>query len=255
MLKEAYSIITDKDGNGLSPYQIEKYLIDEEVLANRVLDLFTNYRQQWRNPSTHNHKLFFGEQEALLAIVSVSAFVNILLDQIIETISYKTENDKLKLIKQELDAKLESYEESPFQEQVTKLVMLFNYEILNSKTNLAVMREIELIGRLKSFFNSFDPLIEVFQEMKISNHQMRPDLVLSKNGINVVIEVKRPGVSKHKLEYSLQQISMYLNAGNYEFGIVYLPPVTKQEVVEVTEYQIPLGTRTAKVYVISSKEI
>src|ERR1043166_495020 len=83
ILKEAYVTLEGKSGDNLSPYEIEEYLLKSNVLRGRVVDLLTNYRQHWRNPSTHDYKLFFSEQESFLAIVSVTAFVSILLDQIL----------------------------------------------------------------------------------------------------------------------------------------------------------------------------
>ena len=79
-LKEAYRIITGNDPNKLTPHKIEKYFEQNSVLRERVLSLFTNYRTEWRNKSTHDYKLYFSEQEAFLAIVSISAFINILFD-------------------------------------------------------------------------------------------------------------------------------------------------------------------------------
>ena len=88
ILKEAYQILENKPSNEKSSFDIENYLSENNVFNERVMELFVNYRKNWRNPSTHDHKLFFVEQEAFLAIVTVSAFVNLLLDQIIEKISY-----------------------------------------------------------------------------------------------------------------------------------------------------------------------
>ncbi len=72
----------------IPPFQIEKHLENEDLLKERVLNQFTNYRTEWRNKSTHDYQLFFASQEALLAIVSVSAFFNILLDQMLEKYSF-----------------------------------------------------------------------------------------------------------------------------------------------------------------------
>ena len=80
-LKEAYRIITGMTPNRITPHQIEKYFEENNILKERVLQLFTNYRTEWRNKSTHDYKLYFSEQEAFLAIVNISAFINILLDQ------------------------------------------------------------------------------------------------------------------------------------------------------------------------------
>lgn len=81
-LKEAYRVLAGKDPAGLSPYKIENYLETNSIVRPRVLTQLTRYRQDYRNPSTHDYKLDFDEDEALLAIVSVCAFAKLLVNQI-----------------------------------------------------------------------------------------------------------------------------------------------------------------------------
>lgn len=81
-LKEAYRVLAGKDPSGLSPFQIEGYLETHNVVRPRVLTQLSRYRQDYRNPSTHDYKLDFDEDEALLAIVSVCAFAKLLINQI-----------------------------------------------------------------------------------------------------------------------------------------------------------------------------
>lgn len=81
-LKEAYRVLASKDPSGLSPFQIEGYLETHSVVRPRVLTQLSRYRQDYRNPSIHDYKLDFDEDEALLAIVSVCAFAKLLTNQI-----------------------------------------------------------------------------------------------------------------------------------------------------------------------------
>src|SRR4030095_14112291 len=71
------------------PNNIENSLQENNVLRPGVLAQLTNYRREWRNPSTHDYRLDFDEDEALLAIVTVSAFAIVLIDQITERISFE----------------------------------------------------------------------------------------------------------------------------------------------------------------------
>src|SRR6266478_6573129 len=87
-LKEAYRVLAGKDPSRESPNSIASYLEKQNVLKPRVLAQFGNYRTEWRNPSTHDYKLKFDEDEALLAIVTVSAFAIVLMDQIAEQLSF-----------------------------------------------------------------------------------------------------------------------------------------------------------------------
>lgn len=81
-LKEAYRVLAAKDPSGLTPSQIEGYLENNNIVRPRVLTQLTRYRQDYRNPSTHDYKLDFDQDEALLAIVSVCGFAKLLINQI-----------------------------------------------------------------------------------------------------------------------------------------------------------------------------
>jgi hypothetical protein len=87
-LKEAYRTLAARDPHGMSPHQIENYFETNAVIRPRVLTQLTRYRQDYRNPSTHDYKLDFDEDEALLAIVSVCAFTKLLVDQISEKLAF-----------------------------------------------------------------------------------------------------------------------------------------------------------------------
>jgi HEPN domain-containing protein len=81
-VKEAYRVLAGKAPEKLTPAKIEEFLSSGSVLRQRVLDQFSNYRKEWRNPSTHDYMLDFDENEALLAIVSVTVFAAALCGQI-----------------------------------------------------------------------------------------------------------------------------------------------------------------------------
>lgn len=81
-LKEAYRVLAGKDPSGLTPFQIENYLESNSVVRPRVLTQLSRYRQDYRNPSTHDYKLDFDADEALLAITSVCGFAKLLFNQI-----------------------------------------------------------------------------------------------------------------------------------------------------------------------------
>jgi hypothetical protein len=87
-IKEAYRVLASKDPDRVKPYDIEKFLSEGNLLRKKVLDQFTRYRQEWRNPSAHDYTLDFDEDEALLAIVSVTTFSVVLCDQIDSKIAF-----------------------------------------------------------------------------------------------------------------------------------------------------------------------
>lgn len=87
-IKEAYRVLAEQDPQGTTSAEIEKFLASGNLLRKKVLDQFTRYRQEWRNPSTHDYTLDFDEDEALLAIVSVTVFAVVLCDQIESKIAF-----------------------------------------------------------------------------------------------------------------------------------------------------------------------
>jgi len=84
ILKELYEVETQKPvTKNTTPYKIESYLEKQDRFKSRILKSFTTYRQDWRNPSTHDHKIDFNEQEAFIAISNVSAFCYVAISQMI----------------------------------------------------------------------------------------------------------------------------------------------------------------------------
>src|SRR5262249_12823128 len=134
----------------------------------RVLNLFTNYRQNWRNKSTHDHTLFFSEQEAFLAIVSICAFFNILLDQMLEKIAFDREKAEAEKASNLLPA---DYASMPFERQVLYLLTEVSKEIPKwaSGSTIPTIREYEIIGVISGFLDFIDPSINVKSEYKINS--------------------------------------------------------------------------------------
>lgn len=89
-LKEAYRVLADEDPAKLTINEIESYFEKNDVVRTRVLTQLTRYRQDYRNPSTHDYKLDFDQNEALLAILSVCAFSKLLVDKIIQRLAYNS---------------------------------------------------------------------------------------------------------------------------------------------------------------------
>ncbi len=252
MLKEAYCSLTGRESVGLSPHQIEQYLLEETVFSERVLNLFTNYRKKWRNPSTHDHKLFFNEQEAFLAIVSISAFTSILMDQIIENVNFHREQGEIEKRREAIKGRVPSYDIVKFDEQIVLLLKEFSDEIMLRQTNLAEIREVEIIGLLGGFITSIDPQIEINREPLISReHQLRPDLILVKGKEEVVIEIRRARKGFYFRDKPLNQMLLFLSIGNFNNGVLYFPPYEKNQEIEVRREKFELSGREVNIIIIS----
>src|SRR5215216_5455525 len=137
-LKEAFRVLADKDPAGDSPFNIENYLQQQNILRPRVLAQFTNYRREWRNPSTHDYRLDFDEDEALLAIVTVSAFAIVLIDQIAERVSF----EQAKAVAAAQPSP--SPEPQPLLEQVSMLIERFTVQFNQTHVGRLDLREAEV---------------------------------------------------------------------------------------------------------------
>lgn len=87
-LKEAYRVLANKDPSKVTPHKIEEYLEKNKVIRPRALKQLTRYREDYRNPSAHDYKLDFDEDEALLAITAVCAFTKLLTNQIASKVAF-----------------------------------------------------------------------------------------------------------------------------------------------------------------------
>jgi hypothetical protein len=234
ILKEAYTILTKKDASRETPNNIEKYLSTH--FNTRVLDLFTNYRTQWRNPSTHEYQLFFTEQEAFLAIVSVSAFVNILLDQIIESINFDLEKAETDKRVNEIKAGLGNYEALSFQDKIKNLLIEFSKGFVLSEQDSINLRESEIFGFLSGFIASVDPTLTLEHEPILEgNRNLRPDILITSGSEKIIIELKGTVPSGRNSTMARNQVLIYLVNSGIETGIIYfynnqnLEPVVSEE--------------------------
>ncbi|MDQ2775032.1 MAG: hypothetical protein M3Y57_08965 [Acidobacteriota bacterium] len=221
MLKEAYSAIhVGKDVTKLSPNEIEQYFVKSEKLAERVSTLFKNYRQQWRNPSTHDHTILFSEQEAILAIASVSAFSLVLINQIVEQVNFKRQQQETERRREAFQDEWAAVSKKPLAEQTLALLKLFERELSQKGEPLA--SEAELIGRFSGFVAGLKVGIDITTEAKLGAI-LRADLLLRRGDEATIVEVKRRGrgSSSRLAEAAIAQMVRYLSVADAGSGIIY----------------------------------
>ena len=245
VLKEAYRIITGKEPNRITPHKIEKYFDQNNVLKERVLQLFTNYRTEWRNKSTHDYKLYFAEQEAFLAIVNISAFISILLDQMVEKRAYDNETNDLK---GKPKSKINKSKTKSFLERVADLLMAYSVEVPEKSKGTTIPRitEVEIMGSLTAFINNMANDINVFSEYSIlkddSNRRYYADFFLQKDDEKLIIEIKNVTRSAARiLSSGTNQLMTYLTASGVKQGILYIPPIKKGVELELVSLEQKVG--------------
>jgi hypothetical protein len=224
MLKEAYQVLESEDASDMSPYEIETHLQENDVFTTRVVELFQNYRQKWRNPSTHNHGLLFSEQEALLSIVRVSAFTVVLLDQILEKISAKQEKESLQPRLELIKNRVSKTVDDALYKRTINLLELF----IEETEDLEKMREVELIGKIVGFLESIDTNLKIQRNSRIDGTNYTPDLLVSREQEELILEVSLYSRSRKEIENRMKtQLKTYLEASEIDHGLLFIPPRKK----------------------------
>lgn len=257
-LKEAYKVLaakTEEELQKTTPYKIENHFKDNSIFRERVLQLFENYRQEWRNKSTHDYKLIFDENEAFIALTNVSSFVHLLLKQIQEKLAFNNEQkrlqleqEKLKELKQTILAKGET-----IAEKAVKVVTEFigRNEFITAKSELL---EIEILGMLHGFISMANEELIISREPKIifNNKHLRPDFLIEYKGEKVIIEVKRR-FEKQKLKETIEQLLDYLEATNIKDGIIYYVKTVEGKPIASIDKQIfTRNDNTYNLYIITT---
>lgn len=248
-LKEAYRVLTDKDPDGKSPYNIENYLQQQNVLRPRVLAQLTNYRTEWRNPSTHDYRLDFDEDEALLAIVTVSAFAIVLIDQITERISF----DQAKTVATEQPTPPPVAQS--LLEKVSTLVEQFTVQFNQTHADKSDIREVEITGALAGFLAVAAPELNTQVEASLSKEKTAlADFLITFGDERLIVEVKRGRrFNKKLLQDSVYQVARYMEISGINQAILfnYSSPNTGK-VIRI-EQPLPIPIYIGRILMISTE--
>ncbi len=248
-IKEAYRVLAGKDPDRITPFDIETYLDKNNIFRTRVLKQFTNYRTEWRNPSAHDYKLDFDENEAFLAIVSVTAFSCLLLDEISEKLSYiksvaETE-PKQEAIKNRI-----SHTDANFISTVIGAIQEFS-KVYEPPQESPRMSEYQVIGALHGFLQTTLSGVEVIPEAQLDpNRRLALDLLLKRDNELIAIETKRHFTNKH-YQTILSQLEYYMLVGNIKSGILLFLP-EKAGNLQVIEHEVK--TIDGKIFVLKPKD-
>lgn len=243
ILKEAYEILTAQNANNKTPYDLESYFLTHSILNERVIELLKNYRQEWRNPSTHDYNLFFTYNEAFLAIMSISSFVHVFMNQVIEKIYYVKEKQAIKseltIIKKGIE---NDYDKLNFLEKVKSILTAFAKRNISKTTDEFRVSsfETEILGSLTGFIESIDRKIKIEAEpiIKVENRRLHPDLILEYSKEKLIIELKitrrERSFVMNKQIFEDQLLSYLIHTGITQ-GILFVLP---NEMKESDEYDI-----------------
>ena len=220
-LKEAFRVLAARDPANERPFDIENYLQQQSVLRPRVLSQFTNYRKEWRNPSAHDYRLDFDEDEALLAIVTVSAFAIVLIDQITERIAFEQAQET---------AASQSVSDEEFHsltDRVVNLLEQFTEQFNQTHKDRSDTRETEVMGALSGFLSSTASDLEYYMEVKLSSEKSGiADFLLVSDTEKLILEVKllrgSKFVNSRLVKDYINRVSNYIAISNIPKAIVYV---------------------------------
>jgi len=232
-LKEAFRVLARKDPDKVRPFEIEEFLQEQSILRSRVLDQMSRYRTEWRNPSTHDYKLDFDEDEALLAIASVCAFAIVLLDQITEKLNFDRAKAAAPPTSDSKDVT------KPLAEAVAEAVLGFRYRPTAGGT-VGPAREVELVGALAGHLETVVSGTKIQSEARLSRDRAeRADLLVERDGERVILEVKRRRFSQSTPPVGLSQMAHYVALSGIRDAILYLFQDAANSEMERKNYPLP----------------
>lgn len=243
-IKEAYRVLASKDPSKKTPHEIEKYLESKNIFRGRVLNQFTTYRTEWRNPSTHDYRLDFDSNEAFLAIVSVTAFACLLADQISQHLAFvesktRAEGSKPKAADRNID----------LLERCAGLIADFVIQLPPSDLDSTLAREFRFFGELSGYFSVVAPDIKVESDVRLSEEsRVRADLILSTKNEKIIVELKLGTRATEDL--AAMQVERYMAYSGIEKAIILLNP---RSGTELSRRESTLQTSAGRILVMAPK--
>ena len=262
ILKEAYYVLAEKSADHVTPNNIEKYLLEEKILNKRVVKLLENYRREWRNTSTHDYRLFFNSGEAFLAILSVTAFVHLLLTQILDKLFYNSEMARISPFIESIKNKFnKDYDSQSFVQKVKMLLMSYDGNLHKDENDntLSFLTEREFLQGITAHINSIDNSLEVLTEPIFENElSLRPDMIIQNNeGDSVLVELKiYKKLRKSTVSQSdINQMITYLTKIKINEGFLVLLPrnISSETELICNIKNVDVGKETINIHVIRER--
>lgn len=238
--RQAFLVLAEKteaELRNIKAWKIEKYLISNNILNERVQPLFKNYREKWRNESSHNFKLFFKEEEAYIAILNICSYAYVLLNQIVQKVSL-SDITNIKPIKETQKSK------HSLVNDITEATKLFLKEIdlEKYKTGTTVPRisESQFNGLYSSFLMNKFPELKITLEGKLNTKtNLLYDIMIERNDEKIIMEIKSSRFLFNSYQASKDQIVEYLSLTSNAKGIVFLfDGYKKMNNLKINDYNV-----------------
>lgn len=248
-IKEAYRVFTDKDPNRVRPFDVENYLETNGIFRSRILKQFTTYRTEWRNPSTHDYKLDFDASEAFLAIITVSAFACLLLDQIAERLEFNKSKREAEPDKAELQLRL-SGDGRDLLDRVVEILSEFFLHHLVVESHPRT--EAQTIGALSGFIVTVAPDLQVISRERVTEERaFRADLVIADHAERTIVELKRSRFIKKNFHNAVAQVEHLMLIGSVRSAVLVFMP-ERPGPIRTREHSVP--AINGKIIIIEPQE-
>ncbi len=241
-IKEAYRVLTKKNPDGVRSYDIELHFSESKTFRKRVLDQFTNYRKEWRNPSTHDYKLDFNESEAFLAIVSVTAFSCLLFDEIAQQLAHDVEVAAAQEISERVRSEVNNVNGDLLSRTTEALKIYF---LRHAKEQVEKGTAAQWLGSVSGFLAAIIPEAEITTDAPLGTDKLHitADLLVKCSGERVIVEIKnRLNILTYKRV--LDQVEHIMLSSGIDAGVIFfLPTMLNAGKIYETENVLPDGNR------------
>jgi hypothetical protein len=250
-LKESYKVLgekTDEEVVSLSPFKIESYLKEHSIFKERVLKLFENYRQEWRNKTTHDFRIRIDESEAFLALINVSSFVHLLLKNIEEKLAFQAELERKETEKTSKELNKVKSAKISLLDRVFKLLKLF----IEDQPEIKDVSEFEMVGKLNAFLQKADPNLNVERDVsyRIGESHVRLDFVIEYDSETILLEIKNSaqfGKAKSDIDY----LTSLLALTGLKNGILfYKSAIIENNKLQVHKHEVFVNEMDYNVYLV-----
>jgi hypothetical protein len=167
--------------------------------------------------------LDFDEGEAFLAIVSVSAFACLLIEQISERIAFLRSKEDAEASKASIRKRMASHK-GDLLERTVNLLKEFARLRHDSGSTLPRISGRQLMAALLGFLESASPDLHVASEVPLDvDHRVRADFVVSDDESKLIIEVKG-ALSRSRTYDGIVQLEQYMDLSGIRLGVLFFYP-------------------------------
>ncbi len=255
-LNEAYKLVCGKDSEGMSVKDIYKYLDEQNIFKDKEAQTFHRYLEDWELPAESDEQLFFSEQEAMLAIMNVTAFFLILVEQIIEIASYEKAKYFLGWDRSEkIHKELERYGGKFFIDQLVTLLRLFSADLFYIEERENAPAEYEMLGYLRGFLEIAIPevKVEIDKRIKIGNSHTQLDMLIYNGDETVLIETKRSNQIKGSIfdiDNAVQQVSSCMTITKINKAVLFYLPILGSSDLATREIDLKVDDMQQQIKVV-----